>query len=197
MIRHPLNRSGRPQECITSAVDKPGAGNMKILAFLVFGAFLPGVAPASCFDQKVASAPDGRYQDNSDGTITDLLHGLEWKRCSEGLDGPDCSVGSASQLNWAQALQLVESINTSGGYAGHSDWRLPNLKELATLIEIRCEQPAINENLFPGTLSDHYWTSSPSMETDTRSWTVDFDQGNLRQGSFRTQGLYVRLVRGG
>ncbi len=171
---------------------------MKTLAVLIFGLLIAGLAhAATCIDHKIASAPDGRYLDNADGTITDILHGLEWKRCSEEQDGIDCSTGTALMLNWQQALQLVNSLNSSGGYAGHTDWRLPNIKELASLIEIKCVQPAINESLFPATQSFRYWTSSPyyNETSDTSAWQIDFDSGQQLIG-FRTGMAHVRLVRG-
>jgi hypothetical protein len=170
---------------------------MKDLAVVVFAMLLAGPAQAAtCVDQKKASAPDGRYQDNADGTITDILHGLEWKRCSEGQNGSDCSTGTASLMNWQQALQLVESLNTSGGYAGHTDWRLPNLKELATLIENQCMQPAINETLFPEAQPFWYWTSSANLTStsDNSTWQIDFDIGRQFSGSRNGQ-AHVRLVR--
>ena len=82
---------------------------------------------ATCIDHKAATAPDGRCLDNAAGTITDILHGLDWKRCNERQDGADCSTGTASMLNWQQALQLVDTLNVFGGYAGHSNRRLPNI----------------------------------------------------------------------
>lgn len=168
------------------------------MVLFILGWLLAGQAhAATCIDYKVASAPDGRYQDNSDGTITDILHGLEWKRCSEGQDGNDCSTGTASMMNWQQALQLVDSLNATGGYAGHTDWRLPNIKEFASLIENQCMEPAINETLFPATQSFRYWTSSPNLTaiSDSSTWQIDFDIGRQFPGS-RNGLAHVRLVRG-
>ncbi len=170
---------------------------MKTLVLIIFGWLMVGLThAATCIDQKTISAPDGRYVDNADGTITDILHGLEWTRCSEGQDGSDCSTGTATMLNWQQALQLVDSLNASGGYAGHTDWRLPNIKELASLIENQCMQPAINETLFPATQSFRYWTSSPNLNStsDTSTWQIDFDIGRQFPGS-RNFLANVRLVR--
>lgn len=74
---------------------------------------------------------DQRYLDNGDGTITDKQTKLMWKKCSEGQSGADCSTGKAEELIWSVAMKKYASPAL---FAGHQDWRIPNIAELRTLI---------------------------------------------------------------
>lgn len=69
-----------------------------------------------------------------------------------------CS-GSASELIWQQALQAAQGYEN----AEQTGWRVPDMKELASLTERSCLRPAINELFSPNTSSDNYWTSTPSV----------------------------------
>ena len=176
--------------------------NIIAVVFIFIG--LPFNASAqSCQVSIVATAPDYRYSDNGDGTITDNGTGLVWKQCSEGQSGVACNTGAASVHTWQAALQIPQTINTGGGYAGHTDWRLPNIKELASLVEERCESPAINLNFFPNTVSSYYWSSSPYPKFSYMAWWVDFVSGSADTFHYydapngRADRHLVRLVRGG
>jgi hypothetical protein len=112
-------------------------------------------------DDIPASAPDSRFTANGDGTVTDRATGLIWKQCAEGLSGANCLTGSAMTFTWQQALQHAEAAV----FAGSALWRLPNKKELASLVEQRCYDPAINDRFFPNTpVDDWFWSSSPHAE---------------------------------
>lgn len=136
-------------------------------------------------------APDSRYTDNGNGTITDIKTGLIWKQCSEGQSGASCS-GTAARINWSMAL--AAAANSS--FAGFNDWRLPNRKELWSLVETACYDPAINEARFPNTSGDMYWTSSSRASDASLANCVHFFYGNDVFG-FKTSIYRVRLVRGG
>ena len=64
-----------------------------------------------------------KFNDNGDGTITDSATGLMWQQ-------DDSQTG----LNWQQALDYVQQKN-SENYLGYSDWRLPNVKELQSIVD--------------------------------------------------------------
>lgn len=153
-----------------------------------------GHAAQTCRDDIRATAPDSRYQDNGNGTVTDRATGLIWKQCAEGLGGAGCTTGSAQSFTWQAALQHAEAAV----FAGSSLWRLPNKNELASLVERRCFEPAINATFFPNTPSSEFWSSSPDayVYSEHRAWFVGFDDGDVNDGSKRGT-LYVRLVRGG
>ena len=164
----------------------------KILLLTLLLNLYPVVWAQTCSDTIFVTAPDSRYRDNSDGTITDLQSGLIWKQCSQGLSGSDCSSGAVETKTWQQALQAADTEQ----FAGYDDWRLPNLSELASLVEMSCYSPAINDNYFPNTENSYYWSSSPYAGSSTYAWHVYFYGGSDGRLS-KNNNVYVRLVRGG
>lgn len=157
-------------------------------------------ADADCYDNIPVSNPDRVYIDHKDGTVTDRRTGLMWKQCSEGqtTTKTPCDTGSPDDYTWQEALQHAAAVESNGGFAGYTDWRLPNKNELASLVERSCDEPAINSVLFPETEDSSYWTSSPSVYDDFTnvSWGVDFFDGTIN-GGFNSLNHHVRLVRGG
>ena len=139
------------------------------------------------------TTPDERYTLHGDGTVTDTATGLQWQRCSLGQswDGRTC-IGSASTYTWQQALQQAED----DGFAAYSDWRVPNRKELLSIVAYDRYKPAINSNVFPTASSDRYWSSSPNVSNSSGAWLVYFDYGSVRYLN-RNYGYVLRLVRSG
>jgi hypothetical protein len=151
-----------------------------------------GHAAQTCRDDIRATAPDSRYQDNGNGTVTDRATGLIWKQCAEGRSGAGCATGSLQTFTWQAALQHAEAAV----FAGNSLWRLPNKNELASLVERRCYDPAINATFFPNTPSSGFWSSSPAASSSDGAWVVGFYYGYVGDGG-KNYTLYVRLVRAG
>ena len=140
-----------------------------------------------------STTPDSRFTDNNNGTISDNGTGLMWQKCQLGLSDSNCSTGSATIHNWQQALDEAQN-NTVAGY---SDWRLPNHKELLSIVELRCYNPSINTNYFPNTSSStNFWSASPHANFTEYAWSVYFVSGNS-YFSNRYSNLYVRYVRFG
>jgi len=141
------------------------------------GYYKKGVAPA--------------YTDNEDGTITDNATGLMWKKCSEGLNGADCDSGSITTETWRLALADCETDTI----ASYTDWRLPNIKELFSIIDFQNSDPVVNETFFPNTSSFPYWSSTSYSGFGSAVWTLDFSGGIT--GAFdKAGGSLVRCVRG-
>ncbi len=140
-----------------------------------------------------ATTPSADFSDNGDGTVTHHTTGLIWQRCSLGQswDGTDCT-GTATNFTWAEAL-AAGAQNTLGGF---SVWRLPNKNELASIVEYRCADPAINNQAFPNTTSDWYWSSSPNARNSDSAWHVNFYDGDV-DGYRKGHNGHVRLVRAG
>lgn len=151
---------------------------------------LPAVAQ-SCFSSVEPSTETNRFVVNDDGTVTDSQTGLQWMQCSLGQQWQNAScIGDASELSWQQALQQAHGYQ----FADTLGWRLPNIKELASISERACVRPAINAEVFPNTRGDDYWTSTPSTLDPNRAWVVSFDNASnaLKQKQLF---VFVRLVR--
>ncbi len=163
---------------------------MKKLLFCLFFFCQQGIAQ-TCLTTITETTPSANFTDNGDGTVSDLTTGLMWMQCSVGqtFQNGTCT-GDASELSWQQALQFAHGYQ----FAGLDGWRVPNVKELSTITERSCVRPSINETLFPATLSDDYWTSTPSVIDANRAWVVAFFNSS---NSIKQKNLFVfaRLVR--
>jgi len=171
-----------------------------ILYSLFFIVFLCGQAMAAqtCKTASItATTPTADFTDNGNGTVTHTKTGLMWKRCSEGQawSGTTCT-GTATTYTWQAALQQAETLNNGGGFATFTDWRVPNIKELDSIVERQCSSPAINAAIFPATVSGNYWSASPYAAIAARAWGVGFGNDNDRAVN-KSNINYVRLVRGG
>lgn len=135
----------------------------------------------------VCQAANDRFIINTDeSTVTDSKTKLVWQRCSLGQTGNDCS-GVPTGYTWSDALQTAKE--------NHSGWRLPNLKELLSIIDEQCSEPAVNTFVFPNTQNFIYWSSSPDeMGNDDNARSVGFDDGTDYYSNKRGT-YYVRLVR--
>ncbi len=129
--------------------------------------------------------------------VTDKRAGLVWKRCTEGQTwtGSSCS-GIMTGYTHQQALARAKSANNTDSATG---WRLPNVKELASLADRGCQNldtgtPTIDSTAFPNTPNITYWSSSPYVRSSDRAWAVYFGTALVSYGS-RTNGHRVRLVR--
>lgn len=145
----------------------------------------------TCLPDFDATSVADEFVDNGDGTATDSELGLMWMRCSLGQTWEDDTcTGDASEFTWQQALVAAHGYE----YAEQLGWRVPNMKELASLTERSCVRPAINETFFPNTPSDDFWTSTPSVIDSDRAWVIAFFNSS---NSLKDKNLFVftRLVR--
>jgi Protein of unknown function (DUF1566)/Viral BACON domain len=121
------------------------------------------------------------YTDNSDGTVTDTSTGVMWQKTA-----------SSNGMTWELSLAYCEGLNLGG----HTDWRLPTIKELRSLVDYsRCD-PAINTTYFPNTVSSVYWSSTTYADFTSNAWGVYFFYGYDNYFN-KNYSYYVRAVRGG
>jgi len=147
-----------------------------------------------------ATTPTNQFTfDFEDGeVVTDNKTGLMWSRCPLGYQWEDntCNYTSDKSMSWMEALDFVAQNKTAETpHLTYSDWRLPNIKELASIIERRCSEPSVNQYLFGYTAfsSLSYWSNTHYISsTDVR--VVNYYFGSLHSSS-ATNELLVRLVR--
>lgn len=129
------------------------------------------------------------------GKALHTTSGLEWSRCLVGQSWNETEStceGAAVKLTWQDALLLANTYD----FGEHTDWRVPNLKELTSLVQRACVSPAIDLTVFPATLTGGYWTSTPNTSADRamEAWSVNFLNGRIESRE-KQQDYYVRMVR--
>jgi hypothetical protein len=125
------------------------------------------------------SAPQS-LTDNGNGMVTDNGTHLMWQQ------------GESSSTTWEEALYTCETSTL----AGYTDWRLPNFKELLSLVDDTRYRPSNNIAMFPNAISDYYWTSTTYAINSSYASCVFFEYGfpNYINKTFFNN---VRCVRGG
>ena len=127
-------------------------------------------------------SPTLSYTDNGNGTVTDNVTGLMWQQQDDNIT-----------KSWESALSYCENLSL----ATYPDWRLPNVKELNSLVDNSRYNTAIDP-VFTGTNASYYWSSTTDISDATYAyaWNVTFNEGNTGAGSKLSASLYVRCVRG-
>jgi len=142
--------------------------------------------------------PTVHFIDNGDGTVTDNYTGLVWKKEK-----------SANQYDWEGALAYVNTLNSTGGFAGKTDWRLPNIRELFTIVDVTRKGPSLDTTYFTN-LSDiasystqinnkdqgTFWSSTTLVNTPTSAWDLHEIYNGIISYSPKTALEYVLVVRG-
>ena len=173
----------------------------------------PGAVPGE--DGETRAGVPSRYTDNGDGTISDRVTGLMWEKLVR--DGSEHDV-SLNAKPWSSNLVGLRSTSTPGivldlnglplreGFAGYTDWRMPNRRELESLVDLGRAQPAIDpvfdHDCAPGCnalqcscTADEMWSSTATPD-GSQAYVVSFADGSVvprdKSGSYPTRG-----VRGG
>lgn len=130
-----------------------------------------------------------------DGTVADPKTGLMWKRCMEGQTWSNGTcIGTPSTYTFAQANALTGAVT----FAGQSDWRVPSIRELTTIVDYTLANPAIDLNAFPNTYGTFVRSSSSNPYNANCPWSVSFFGGISNDClSNHIDSMGVRLVRGG
>lgn len=114
-------------------------------------------------DLRFGTCSKDAFTDNGDGTVSDMVTGLMWKKEESG------------QLGFKEALQYCNNLHL----AGHDDWRLPNIREIATLLDINyTDKTWYHKEFFPNVITTplgFYWSSS--TYASTFGWGVNFQFG--------------------
>ena len=193
-----------PLDCIGTLTDGTSSIDVRITGCSDVTTGLPGTGQTTIYaagdDADVRAGGLLNYTDNGNGTLTDNRTGLTWEKKTE--DNVNITDG------WGQAFAYIAELNAlngGAGFAGHNDWRLPNVKELLSIVDYGRFKPAIDPMFGPtaGPRYSRYWTSTSwaAFYPEVNAWAVDFadEYGNETGVSPTSKGssLRVRAVRGG
>ena len=151
--------------------------------------------------KKGVAWPIPRFTDNNNGTVTDKLTGLIWMK----------NANAFGMRTWADAMGDAYNLHsdsipglTDGSKEG--DWRLPNVRELQSLVDYKFYSPSlpntlgtgqwVEDNPFQGVQSSVYWSSTTYVHDITNAWNVTFGAGPVNY-NFMSTHYYVWCVRGG
>jgi hypothetical protein len=121
----------------------------------------------------------------SDGMIWEGTTGLVWEVLSD-----DGSIHDKdATYTWDGAFAKIATLNSGGGFAGRTDWRLPNVNELQSLVSYQGQSPAtwLTDNCAPGCTvltcwcapSGVYWSSTTFGLSRESAWTAEFFGGQM------------------
>ncbi|RVU84754.1 DUF1566 domain-containing protein [Leucothrix sargassi] len=164
-----------------------------LLSALFLSASSTAIAAQVCNENMEQLTPNARFTLSGE-EATDKVTGLTWKRCMEGQtwnDGTSSCDGSPVAKNWLETLQSVPE-----------GWRLPNIKELTSIVEYGCGNPSINLNVFPTTTVSSFWSSTVSKSAmheflrpaNQTVWFLTFQDGTTGSASASSE-IRARLVK--
>lgn len=146
--------------------------------------------------QSGAAWPSPRFIDNRDRTLTDKLTGLVWSQSGNTPGPANCAPGAPK--TWSAALDYVNCLNTSA-WLGKTDWRLPNLNELQSLISYgRFNNSDWLKGQGFATMGINFWSSTTSAADTNIAWGMT-DAGSTTNSAKTTNADYVSVwpVRSG
>ena len=123
--------------------------------------------------------------------VTDRATGLVWQGCTAGQEGASCQTGAADKMTWSNALQYCETLS----WGDASDWRLPNILELAGILDSRRYTLAVDSVAFPATEQSLYWSSTSCTNSVSDAWTASFYIGYSLDLEKSSEAAYARCVR--
>jgi hypothetical protein len=108
----------------------------------------------------------------SEDMVVDRATGLSWLQHADILE---------KAVTWPDALIEIKQINHEKG-AGYNDWRLPNIHELGSLVDINTHSPAIAGKNHFKSVRPFYWSSTTSCYEPAYAWTLYTEDGNIGVG---------------
>jgi len=119
------------------------------------------------------------FSRDGSGVVTDSVTGLVWQD------------NETVEKTWVEAISYCEALTLGG----NDDWRLPNKKELLSIVDYNTYNPAIS-SVFQNTTSSDYWSSTTYASSTSNAWGVNFYYGGTRNG-YKRYSKDVRCVRAG
>jgi len=130
--------------------------------------------------------------------LRSMNHTYTWYSSNSATNGGSAGTASGGicfATGRCDTEKYTADVNATG-LCGASDWRMPKVKELESLVDFGRTNPSIDPPYFPNTSSSDFWSGSPHASYSYYAWLVFFDDGNDYGGN-RSLGYDVRLVRGG
>lgn len=135
----------------------------------------------------------GRFVDNGDGTVTDRCTQLTWIQQTADVTS-DGKITADDQLEWCEALEYCETLT----FAGEDDWRLPNVRELLSILDYGRANPSVDPVFRLTRIADRneyqYWSSTLSASNPEAVLYVEMRGGLVFSHGFA---MFVLPVRGG
>lgn len=122
-----------------------------------------------------------------DDVVIDRATGLMWA-----ADGTAAGCNNGSTITWSNAIIYAEGLT----FAGFSDWRLPNIIELFSILNFNYFNPVILEPPFNNTKTNYYCSNTTYKDIPAAAWYVNFSYGTTTYRP-KTTPYYLRCVRGG
>jgi uncharacterized protein DUF1566 len=143
-------------------------------------------------DGEIKAGVSFRYTSHDNGTISDHRTGLVWEKKT--------AANMFDAYTWDEAFEYVAGLNAAK-FAGHDDWRLPNVRELQSIINYGYVEPAVSPEFNDCangscTVPGSYWSSTSALSSPILAWRVNFYDGFQLVGG-KTFTIRVRAVRGG
>ncbi len=175
---------------------------MEVIADTQKGCVLLQTGQVTCHDIDGREVPcegsgqDGEYRlglkwpsprfEAYEHTVLDRLTGLVWTRNANPAEFP---------LSWQEAFEYIDRMNREGA-CGFSDWRMPNRRELRSLVSYQTKKPALPENHpFENVFSGWYWTSTTAAISPAYAWYIHMEGARMFYGEKR-QFFLLWPVRG-
>jgi len=134
--------------------------------------------------EEAAAGPSNRFA-VYDRTILDRLTKRMWLQPVKEMLWP---------MEWEKALGLIREFNDAG-IDGYADWRLPNIRELESLVDLNRHSPALAPGGFPGALAEGYWSSTTSLYETRYAWVLYPRDGAVGVGFKRLPEFCALAVR--
>jgi len=146
--------------------------------------------------QKGVTWPSPRFADHGDLTITDNLTGLMWTKDGNAPGPVACSPGVTKI--WQEALDYVACLNANN-YLLHSDWRLPNVNEMESVVHSGQSHPDtwLIAQGFSNVQANSYVSSSTYLRNEVNAWNVWMEDGGFFGDDKDSSHYYVWPVRAG
>lgn len=124
---------------------------------------------------------------DGDVVVFDRATGLCWAG-----DGNEAGCNNGATITWVNTFTYALALD----FAGFTDWRMPNIKELFSIVIEALNHPVIVEPPFINTVNNVYWSATTRVDVTTKVWSTNFDTG-FNSTPNKTDSYYLRCVRKG